>query len=163
MKRVVVLLVSLLALTLVACGGSGSVAPSAAGLAPINVAAGEKINLNDTSSDQLMATIPNFSSRMVREFLEYQPYVSIQEFRKEIGKYVSAEQVAEYERYVYVPVSANDADAETLKQLPGVDDSIAAELIAGRPYANNQAFLEALAQHVSADETSMAGQLLVTQ
>ncbi len=55
------------------------------------------------TGDELLATIPNFGDRMVREFGEYRPYVSIQQFRKEIGKYVDAAQVAEYEKYVYVP------------------------------------------------------------
>ena len=53
-----------------------------------------KLNLNTSSGDDYLKTIPNFSNRMVREFLEYRPYVSIQQFRKEIGKYVGQEQVA---------------------------------------------------------------------
>ena len=71
---------------------------------------------------------------MVREFLEYRPYVSIQQFRQEIGKYVDEAQVAAYEQYVYVPVNVDEADAKTLQQLPGVDEAVAAELIAARPY-----------------------------
>src|SRR5689334_22329362 len=77
-----------------------------------------KLNLNSETEAELTTTIPNFSSRMVREFFEYRPYVSIQQFRREIGKYVDASQVAEYEKYVYVPVDPNASDAETLKQLP---------------------------------------------
>jgi len=60
-----------------------------------------------------------FGNRMVREFLEYRPYISIQQFRREIGKYVEEAQVAEYEQYVYVPVNVNESDAATLQQLPG--------------------------------------------
>jgi len=85
---------------------------------------------------------------MVREFMEYRPYVSVQQFRREIGKYVSAEQVAEYEKYVFVPVDVNASDAETLKQLPDVDDTIAAELIAARPYNSNDSFVAKLATYV---------------
>ena len=59
-------------------------------------AAMAKLNLNEVTEEQLTATIPNFSARMVREFMEYRPYVSIQQFRKEIGKYVSAEEVTAY-------------------------------------------------------------------
>ena len=103
-----------------------------------------------------MSTIPNFSSRMVREFFEYRPYVSIQQFRREIGKYVDEAQVTEWEQYVYVPVDANNADVATLKQLPGVDDTLAASLIAGRPYASDQAFLSALGSSVTAEQASEA-------
>jgi len=79
---------------------------------------GAKLNLNTVSGDELLATIPGFPSRLVREFQEYRPYVSIQQFRREIGKYVGDAQVAEYEQYVYVPISINSSDTETLQQIP---------------------------------------------
>lgn len=104
-----------------------------------------KLNLNTSSGDDYLKTIPNFPNRMVREFLEYRPYVSIQQFRQEIGKYVGPEQVAEWEKYVYVPVDANQSDAATLKQIPGITDEVAAQLIAARPFASNDAFLAKLA------------------
>jgi len=115
-----------------------------------------KLNLNEVTADQLLSTIPNFSDRMVREFFEYRPYISIQQFRKEIGKYVSTEQVATYEQYVYVPIDVDQADATTLQQLPGVDATIADALIAGRPYGSNQAFLAKLAGYVSAANVKQA-------
>ena len=37
---------------------------------------------------------------MLREFKEYRPYKSIEQFRKEIGKYVNTKEVARLERYV---------------------------------------------------------------
>ena len=37
----------------------------------------EKINLNDMTREDLLNTIPDFGNRMVREFFEYQPYISI--------------------------------------------------------------------------------------
>jgi DNA uptake protein ComE-like DNA-binding protein len=120
------------------------------------------LNLNTLTEDQLMSTIPNFSSRMVREFFEYRPYASIQEFRQEIGKYVGAEQVAEYEKYVYVPVDPNASDAETLKQIPGVDDTRAATLVSARPYASNEAFIEALSSNLSEEQAAQAQCYLVT-
>jgi DNA uptake protein ComE-like DNA-binding protein len=43
-------------------------------------------------------------------------------------------------------VDVNKADADTLKQLPKVDDSLAAQLIAARPYANADAFVAKLTQ-----------------
>jgi DNA uptake protein ComE-like DNA-binding protein len=122
-----------------------------------------KLNLNSETEAELMATIPNFNSRMVREFLEYRPYASIQEFRRQLGKYIDASQVAEYEKYVYVPVDPNAADADTLKQIPGVDDAAATALIAGRPYATNDAFLQALGTHVSAQQLTGASCYLTTK
>ena len=121
-----------------------------------------KFNINTVTPEEIL-TIPNTGNRMVREFEEYRPYVSIQQFRQEIGKYVDEAQVAEYEQYIYVPVSANDSDAATLQQLPGVDETVAAALIAGRPYASNEAFLAALAEQVSPEQLAGAEGYLETE
>jgi len=127
----------------------------------VQTAACAKLNLNDLTEDQLMATIPDFSSRMVREFFEYRPYVSIQQFRREIGKYVDDTTVAGYEQYVFVPVDPNNADSDTLQQIPGVDATVADALIAGRPYASTQAFLDVLEQAVNAQQLAAAACYLV--
>lgn len=119
-----------------------------------------KLDLNTVTEDQLLATIPGFGSRMVREFMEYRPYTTILQFRKEIGKYVSTDVVAEYEKYVYVPVSANDADAATLQQIPGVDATAADALIAARPYADDAAFLAKLKEVAPSVDAALAQSFL---
>jgi DNA uptake protein ComE-like DNA-binding protein len=122
---------------------------------PTSAAANLKINLNTASADEFLA-IPGVGSRMVREFQEYRPYTSILQFRREIGKYVDEAQVAEYEKYVYVPVSANESDAATLQQIAGLDDSEAQALIDARPFASNADFLTAMAAYVSESELAAA-------
>src|SRR5262245_37556202 len=120
-----------------AAGGS-TPRPTPVGGASADPQAGlAKLNLNTASPDEFSAAIPGLGNRMVREFLEYRPYVSIQQFRREIGKYVDDQQVADYERYVYVPIAVNDSDAATLQQIPGLDESETQSLIAGRPFASN--------------------------
>ncbi|MDQ3170489.1 MAG: helix-hairpin-helix domain-containing protein [Acidobacteriota bacterium] len=59
------------------------------------------VNLN-TATDADFMTIPGLGPRMLREFKEYRPYKSIEQFRKEIGKYVDAKEVARLERYVTI-------------------------------------------------------------
>ena len=59
------------------------------------------IDLN-TASDAEILLIPGIGSRMLREFKEYRPYTSIEQFRREIGKYVDAEEVARLEKYVSI-------------------------------------------------------------
>jgi len=115
-----------------------------------------KLNLNTVSGDELTAGIPNFPGRMIREFQEYRPYVSIQQFRREIGKYVGDAQVAEYEKYVYVPISYNSSDTETLQQIPGLDATEADTLISARPFATQDDFLSKLSEYISADELEIA-------
>lgn len=57
------------------------------------------INLN-TASDADILTIPGLGNRMLHEFKEYRPYRDMAQFRREIGKYVNAREVARFERYV---------------------------------------------------------------
>ena len=171
-------------LVVAACGGSDSSsttqpAPAAttsrssagADVAPASTASGTpsassasastaKLNLNTASGADYKRVIPNFPDRFVTEFLEYKPYVSIEQFRKEIGKYIGASQVTEWEKYVFVPIKPNDSDTETLKQLPKVDDAVASKLVAARPYANNDAFLAKLAELVPGVDLSQVKALL---
>jgi radical SAM superfamily enzyme with C-terminal helix-hairpin-helix motif len=112
--------------------------------------------LNTASGDDFLAAIPGLGKRMVREFMEYRPYISIQQFRQEIGKYVDDAQVAEYEKYVYVPIAINDSDSETLQQIPGLTADEAMALLAARPFASTDAFLTKLSEYVAADELEIA-------
>lgn len=57
------------------------------------------INLN-TASDEDILSIPGLGPRMLHEFKEYRPYKAIEQFRREIGKYVNEREVARLERYV---------------------------------------------------------------
>ncbi len=59
------------------------------------------IDLN-TASDEEIQLIPGVAAKMLREFKEYRPYPQIDKFRREIGKYVDAAEVARLERYVTI-------------------------------------------------------------
>ena len=59
------------------------------------------MNLN-TASDAALLSIPGLGDRMLREFKEYRPYVAMEQFRREIGKYVDDDEVARFERFVTI-------------------------------------------------------------
>lgn len=59
------------------------------------------ISLN-TASDEEILSIPGLGQRMLHEFKEYRPYQNIEQFRREIGKYVDDDEVARLERYVSI-------------------------------------------------------------
>ncbi|MEO8256485.1 MAG: hypothetical protein ABI868_03985 [Acidobacteriota bacterium] len=59
------------------------------------------INLN-TASDEDLLTIPGSGPRMVREFKEYRPWKTKEQFDKEIGKYVGPKETARFWRYVTI-------------------------------------------------------------
>jgi DNA uptake protein ComE-like DNA-binding protein len=57
------------------------------------------VNLNAASEAEI-ELIPGMTDRMVHEFLEYRPYEDMNEFNREIGKYVDEAEVARFRRYV---------------------------------------------------------------
>ncbi|HEX2165986.1 MAG TPA: hypothetical protein VHG09_01990 [Longimicrobiales bacterium] len=59
------------------------------------------MDLNTASREEILL-IPDVDPRMPHEFDEYRPYTGMEEFRQEIGKYVDAEEVARYEKYVEI-------------------------------------------------------------
>ncbi len=59
------------------------------------------LNLN-TASDADILTIPGVGNRMLHEFKEYRPWKSMEQFHKEIGKYVDDKEVRRLARYVVV-------------------------------------------------------------
>ncbi len=125
-----------------------TVAPTAVGTEGVADVTCTRLNLNEVTEEQLLNTIPNFTSSMANEFFQYRPYTSIVQFRTELGSTVDDNQIEGYEQHVYVPVDPNESDAETLMQIPGVDETIAQALIDARPYTNNDAFLEELSTYV---------------
>ncbi len=59
------------------------------------------IDLN-SASDEAILSIPGVGNRLLREFKEYRPYRGIEQFRREIGKYVDDDGVGRLERYVCI-------------------------------------------------------------
>jgi len=66
-----------------------------------NAAAITPVNIN-TASDAEILRIPGVGQRMLREFKEYRPWTSIEQFRREIGKYVDKAEVARLEKYIVI-------------------------------------------------------------
>jgi DNA uptake protein ComE-like DNA-binding protein len=85
--------------TAVAPSATASTTPSATSTA--SGTAIVPININ-TASDAEILRIPGVGPRMLREFKEYRPYTSIEQFRREIGKYVDKAEVARLEQYIVI-------------------------------------------------------------
>ena len=63
--------------------------------------------------------VPGINRKMAHEFDEYRPYTSMEQFRREIGKYVDEAEVARFEQYVFVPLGLNSASEEDFATIPG--------------------------------------------
>jgi len=59
------------------------------------------MDLNAATGEDFL-TIPGVGPRMVHEFEEYRPWVSMAQFRREIGKYVDDDEVARLQRYFVI-------------------------------------------------------------
>jgi DNA uptake protein ComE-like DNA-binding protein len=59
------------------------------------------LNLNTATREEIML-VPGMSPRMAREFEEYRPYKDLEQFNREIGKYVDAAETARLRSYVTV-------------------------------------------------------------
>ena len=63
------------------------------------------LDLNSATDDEILA-IPGIGKRMLHEFKEYRPYKSMDQFRREIGKYIDKDkreaELARLERYVVI-------------------------------------------------------------
>ncbi|NAS30972.1 hypothetical protein GTQ40_08335 [Flavobacteriaceae bacterium R38] len=108
-------------------------------------------NLN-TTAEADFKIIPGVGDRMAHEFEEYRPYTSIQQFKREIGKYVDEDEVARYLNYVFVPVELNTASEDDIKALPGVGNRIAHEFEEYRPYTSMAQFRKEIGKYVDDKE-----------
>src|SRR6185295_2657865 len=59
------------------------------------------VKLNTATDDDILS-IPGAGRRMVREFKEYRPWKTKEQFEKEIGKYVGAKETARLWRFVVI-------------------------------------------------------------
>ena len=59
------------------------------------------VDLN-TATDEDILSIPGAGRRMVREFKEYRPWKTQEQFQREIGKYVGEKETARLWRYVVI-------------------------------------------------------------
>lgn len=118
------------------------------------------INLNAASRDEI-ALIPGMGPRMIREFNEYRPYASMAVFRREIGKYVNAEEVARLEQYTFVPMNPTTASDEDLMTIPGFGPRMLREFKEYRPWTGAAHFQKEIGKYVNAKEVGRLQAFLV--
>ena len=98
--------------------------------------------------------IPGMSKRMAHEFEEYRPYTSLEQFRREIGKYVDTDEVARLEQYVFIPLDLNTASSDDLMTIPGMSTKMVHEFEEYRPYTSMEQFRREIGKYVDEDEVA---------
>ena len=117
------------------------------------------LNLN-TANESDFHVIPGVGKKLAHEFVEYRPYSSIEEFKREIGKYVDDSEVFRYLNYVFVPVELNTTKESDIKNLPGVGKKMAHEFIEYRPYKNITQFRREIGKYVDEKELNRLERLV---
>lgn len=112
-----------------------------------------QINLNTATEAEIML-IPGMTSRMAHEFEEYRPYTSLEQFRREIGKYVDEDEVARLEQYVFVPMNLNTASSDDFMSIPGMSSRMVHEFEEYRPYTSLEQFRREIGKYVDQDEVA---------
>ena len=111
------------------------------------------LNLN-TAAEQEILLIPGMGKRMLGEFLEYRPYRTLAQFRREIGKYVDDKELARLEQYVFVPINLNTATDEDILSIPGMGQRMLHEFKEYRPYKTMQQFRREIGKYVDEKEVA---------
>lgn len=109
------------------------------------------VNLN-TATEKDFLLIPGVGEKMAHEFMEYRPYTSIKQFRREMSKYVDEAEIKRYETFVFVPVELNSASEEDIMALPGVGKKMTHEFLEYRPYKNMEQFRKEIGKYVDEKE-----------
>jgi DNA uptake protein ComE-like DNA-binding protein len=109
------------------------------------------VNLNKATKEELKL-IPGLGDRMIHEFEEYRPYKSLSHFRREIGKYVDAKELARLEQYVFVPVNLNTASNDEIMSIPGMGAKMLHEFEEYRPYRTIEQFRREIGKYVNPKE-----------
>ena len=112
-----------------------------------------QINLNSASREEIML-VPQMGPRFLREFLEYRPYKSLAQWRREMGKYAKEDEVARMEQYVFVPVDLNASTDEDMLTLPGVGARMLREFKEYRPWKTIEQFRREIGKYVDAKEVA---------
>ena len=120
------------------------------------------INLNTASRAEILL-IPGLSDRMAHEFEEYRPYTSLEQFRREIGKYVPPAEVARLEQYVFVPMNLNNATGAAFLTIPGMTARMVHEFEEYRPYTSFEQFRREIGKYVDQKEVARLERYVVIE
>ena len=120
------------------------------------------VNLNNATREEILL-VPGVGDRMAHEFEEYRPYRALPQFRREIGKYVDDDEVARFERYVFVPIDLNTASDEDILRIPGVGRRMLHEFKEYRPYRAIEQFRREIGKYVDDDEIARLERYVVVR
>ena len=118
------------------------------------------VDLN-RGTDAEFLLIPGAGARMLREFKEYRPWTSFEQFQREIGKYFRANpaEVARLEQYVFIPIDLNTAGDSLMATFAGIGVGTRRwirEFKEYRPWTGKEQFEREIGKYVRGNPTEVA-------
>jgi DNA uptake protein ComE-like DNA-binding protein len=120
------------------------------------------INLNTATEEEILL-VPGAGKRMAHEFEEYRPWRSWAQFHKEIGKYVSQDEVARLGQYAFIPVNLNTASDEDILSIPGAGKRMVHEFKEYRPWKTQAQFEKEIGKYVDQKEVKRLWRYVMIQ
>lgn len=120
------------------------------------------INLNTGTGPEILL-VPRISRRMTREFEEYRPWRTMEQFDREIGKYVGADETNRLKKYVFIPVNLNTAADDVIMTIPGMTPRMLREFKEYRPWKTKEQFDREISKYVGPKETARLWRFVVIQ
>jgi DNA uptake protein ComE-like DNA-binding protein len=129
-------------------------------LTPLYEKAFVHINLNTATGPEILL-VPRIAKRMTREFEEYRPWRTFEQFDREIGKYVDAAEVARLKSYVFIPLNLNTATNEMFQTIPNLPGNMLREFQEYKPWKTKEQFDREISKYVGAKETARLWRFMV--
>jgi DNA uptake protein ComE-like DNA-binding protein len=111
------------------------------------------LNLNTATAPEILL-VPRIARRMTREFEEYRPWKTFEQFDREIGKYVDAAEVARLKQYVFIPINLNTGTNEMFQTIPNLPGNMLREFAEYKPWKTKEQFDREIGKYVGAKETA---------
>lgn len=111
------------------------------------------LNLNTATAEEILL-VPRIARRMTREFEEYRPWKTFEQFDREIGKYVGAEETARLRKYVFIPLNLNTATEADFQTIPNLASRMPHEFEEYRPWRTKAQFDREIGKYVGDKETA---------
>lgn len=120
------------------------------------------LNLNTATGPEILL-VPRISKQMPREFAEYRPWKTFEQFDREIGKYVGAAETNRIKQYVFIPMNLNAATDDQFRTIPNLPGNMIREFNEYKPWKTKEQFDREISKYVGAKETARLWRFLVIQ
>ncbi len=118
------------------------------------------LNLNTTTAPEILL-VPRIAKQMTREFEEYRPWRTFEQFDREISKYVGVPETNRLKQYVFIPMNLNTGTDEQYKTIPNLPGNMLREFKEYRPWKTKEQFDREISKYVGPKETSRLWRFVV--